>query len=144
MRVTLNAIGAACLVGLALAAAPPAEARHGHGWRGSVYLGVGPVYRPYWPGYYGAGYYGGYYGGGYYGPYGSPYYGWPYVAPPTVVVAAPPTVYVERADAVPVPSTAPAVAATPPGGYWYWCTESRAYYPSVPTCASSWVAVAPR
>jgi hypothetical protein len=135
MRIPLNAILAAALAAAALVASAPAEARHGHGWRGSVYLGVGPVYRPYWPGYYG-GYYSGYYGG----YYGSSYYGWPYEAPP-VVVAPAPTVYIERPATAPLPAT---VAAAPPGGFWYWCAESRGYYPSVPTCASAWVPVAPR
>jgi hypothetical protein len=137
MRIHQNAIAAACLALAALAAAGPAEARHGHGWRGGVYVGVGPFFPSYWPGFYGAGYYGGY-NGGY---YGSPYYGWPYYAAPPVVVAAAPTVYIERAETA--PAAAP-VAATPPGGFWYWCADSRAYYPSVPNCASAWVPVAPR
>jgi hypothetical protein len=137
MRSHLNAIVAACLAGAALAAAGPAEARHG--WRGGIYVGVGPFYPfypSYWPGYYGPGYYGGY--------YGSSYYGWPYYVQPPVVVAAPPTVYVERSDAA-VAAPAPVAAAkTPPGGFWYWCADSRGYYPSVATCASAWVPVAPR
>jgi hypothetical protein len=138
MRPYLNAIVVACLTCAALAAARPAEARHG--WRGGIYVGVGPFYPSYWPGYYGRSDYGpGYYGG----YYGSSYFGWPYYAAPSVVVAAPPTVYIERAHSV--PALAPvAAAATPPGGFWYWCAESRAYYPSVPSCASAWVPVAPR
>jgi hypothetical protein len=49
------------------------------------------------------------------------------VAPAPVIESAP--VYAEQA---------------PPQGYWYYCASSRAYYPSVPTCAEAWVKVPPR
>jgi len=62
------------------------------------------------------------------------YYGPPaYVVPAPVVVAPPaPPVYVERA-----PASAAADA-------WYYCPDTRAYYPYVSTCASPWERVAPQ
>lgn len=36
----------------------------------------------------------------------------------------------------------PVVApAQPPGGFWYYCYNPPGYYPYVPRCATSWVAV---
>ena len=50
-----------------------------------------------------------------------------YYAPP------PPPVYIEQ----PVPD--PAAQA-----YWYYCPQSRAYYPQVQSCACGWQRVAPQ
>src|SRR5258706_11321248 len=36
-----------------------------------------------------------------------------------------------------------AVAPTPNSGYWYFCPDSRAYYPYVLECASGWLQVVP-
>ena len=103
-------------------------------------------------GYYRGGYYGGY--RGYYGPrvtvgfgFGYPYgygYGYPYYAPYSyyppyaspVVVQQQPTTYVEQ----------PAQQAQPqyPAGYWYYCNDSRAYYPYVKECPSAWQRVSPQ
>ena len=99
---------------------------------------------------------GGYYHGGYHGyygprvtvgfgfgyPYGYGYgYGYPYYAPypyysSPVVVQQQPSVYVEQ----------PAQQAQPqqPTGYWYYCNDSRAYYPYVKQCASAWQRVSPQ
>src|SRR5262245_57662271 len=45
----------------------------------------------------------------------------------------------------PVIESAPVYAEhEPPQGYWYYCASSRAYYPSVETCAEAWVKVPPR
>lgn len=110
-------VSAAVATALLAFAAAPAEAhrtggRH-HGWRTSVYVGVGPLwYRPY----------------GWYGPVGY------YAAPPVVVAAPGPTVWIERSD----------LAPQPPAGFWYWCDAANAYWPSVQTCTSAWVPVAPR
>ncbi|MGH7392841.1 MAG: hypothetical protein ACREM3_25815 [Candidatus Rokuibacteriota bacterium] len=91
--------------------------RHTHGFRSRVFIGVGPgfVY-PY-----------------YYYPYYYPpaYYSY---TPPPVVVQEPP-VYIQQ-PAQPAPSQ--------PEAYWYYCPGSRAYYPSVQTCAEPWVKVPPR
>ena len=97
--------------------------RHGGGVRFGVYVGA-PVY------------WGGYWGPRYYYP---PYYYPPYYYPPTVVTVpvSPPT-YVEQA-----PVAAPAAPAPQPG-YWYYCAESRAYYPHVNQCPGGWQRVSPQ
>lgn len=125
---------AACLAAACLAAAAPAWA-HGPyrgGWRASVTVGLGPVWVRPWP-----------YAVPYAVPYGVPY-AWdawgpwgPWGVPPVVVGPPPQVVYVERADAAPVP-------ASPPAGYWYWCADAAGWYPAVPTCPSAWVAVPPQ
>jgi hypothetical protein len=101
-------------------------------------------------GYYRGGYHGGY--RGYYGPrvtvglgfgYGWPYagyygYGYPYYAPyyaAPAYVQQQPTVYVEQPQAQQVQQ---------PTGYWYFCNDSRAYYPYVKECPSGWQRVAPQ
>jgi hypothetical protein len=63
----------------------------------------------------------------YYPPYYPPYYA-PYYYPP---VSMPPPTYIERAPAI-VP------------GYWYYCGESQAYYPTVRECPEGWQQVAPQ
>lgn len=64
-----------------------------------------------------------------------PYYYPPrYYYPPAVVAApASPPVYVERGDA-------PAEQAQ---NWWYYCKESRAYYPYVKACPAGWQRVSP-
>lgn len=103
----------------------------GHGYRGypgshvrfGVYVGAPLVV-------------GGYWGSPY---YASPYYYSPAYYPPTVVTVpvSPPT-YVEQPTAV-----APAQAAPQPG-YWYYCAESRSYYPYVNQCPGGWQRVSPQ
>lgn len=78
----------------------------------------------------GFGYYGGYYGG-YYPPY-SPYYP-PYYPPMATVPYAAPT-YIEQGG----PQAAPATQ-----NYWYYCADSKSYYPYVNQCASGWQRVSP-
>ena len=102
---------------------------HGWGWGAGAVIGGAVVagallspwyYRPY------------YYD---YGPAYPAYYPAPY---PVVVESAPSTVYVEQASA-------PRVAAAPDSGnWWYYCNESRAYYPYVRECPSQWQRVAPQ
>lgn len=92
---------------------------HYHGYYGPrVTFGVGFGYG--WP-------YAGYYGYGY--PYYAPYYAAP------VVVQQQPTVYVEQPQVQ---------QAQQPAGYWYFCNDSRSYYPYVKECASAWQRVAPQ
>ncbi|HEY8069876.1 MAG TPA: hypothetical protein VIF38_13420 [Burkholderiales bacterium] len=67
----------------------------------------------------------------YYRPY-APYYYPPYYPAPVVVQQ--PTVYVEQPQQQYAPQTQ---------GSWYYCPASRAYYPYVKDCASSWQQVAP-
>ena len=100
---------------------------HGGGYRGyygpRVTVGLG----------FGFGYpYG--YGYGYGYPYYAPYaYYPPYAAP----VVQQPTTYVEQPQAQPQQSAQPS-------GYWYYCNDSRAYYPYVRDCASAWQRVSPQ
>ncbi len=81
-------------------------------------------------------------GFGYYGFYPPPYYYPPYYFyppyhPAPVVIQQQPTVYVEQ-------NPQPAPAASPSGSYWYFCADSRAYYPYVKECPSGWQRVAPQ
>lgn len=68
------------------------------------------------------------------------YWGWPYNYPPYYYppsgVAVPPQTYVEQA-----PVAAP---AAPQPGYWYYCAESRSYYPYVNQCPGGWQRVSPQ
>jgi len=97
-----------------ITATSSAFAWHRHGPRVSIGFGFGYPYPYYYPPYY-------------YPPY--------YPAP--VVMQPPPTVYVE-----PGPQAAPSAAS--PGSYWYYCSESKAYYPYVKECAVGWQRVAPQ
>ena len=95
-------------------ASAPALAWH-HG--GHARIGVfigGPMYPWYYPSY---------------GPY--------YYPPATIVVPADPPVYVEQG------SPAPAQGQQSPG-YWYYCAESKTYYPYVKECAGRWQRVTPQ
>ena len=75
-------------------------------------------------------------GWGYYQPY--PYYYYPPYYAPTVIVPAQPQTYIEQG----APQAAPAPQA--PQGYWYYCADSRAYYPYVKDCPGGWQRVAPQ
>jgi len=99
---------------LGVAFAGPASA-HGHA---DVHFGLymgGPLGWPY-----------------YYPP---AYYPSPYYYPPAVVQPSSPPVYVERQDAAP--------ESAPSSSYWYYCQESKAYYPYVKQCPGGWQRVAP-
>jgi len=91
---------------------------HGHGYRSSfnVVLGV-PLYGP-----------------RYYSPYAYNYNGW-YNQPPVIVQQVPVT-YVQR-EAPPAP--APAQSE-----FWYYCPDTRTYYPYAQTCPSDWLQVVPQ
>lgn len=120
------------------AAAPGGRGHHGgHDGRGdhehrghkrhrhdtAVVLGFGAAFGPSWW-WWGTGYpywWRDYPDYGFYAP------GW-YGAPAGPVTAEPAPVYVQRASA----------------GYWYYCPSSRAYYPTVASCAEPWIAVPPR
>ncbi|MDA8110794.1 MAG: hypothetical protein M0015_19550 [Betaproteobacteria bacterium] len=66
--------------------------------------------------------------------YPAPYYYPPYYYPPTIVVPASPPTYVEQ----------PAPQAAPAPGYWYYCPESKSYYPYVKDCPGGWQRVSPQ
>jgi hypothetical protein len=101
---------------------------------GRVFIGVGP--------YWGWGY-------GYAAPYGYPYpyaYGYPYGGYPGVTVVEQPRTYIQQPAASEAPP--PAVQAPAPapseGPHWYYCPNSRDYYPNVPSCSEPWVRVPAR
>jgi len=78
-------------------------------------------------------------------PYYSPYYYPRYYYPPAYyppAVAAPP-VYIEQSIAPAAPAPA-APSAQNSGAYWYYCADSRTYYPYVQQCASPWQQVVPQ
>jgi hypothetical protein len=65
---------------------------------------------------------------------------WYFSARPLVPVAAAPAaapVYIERGDAQ-------AASGQSAGEWWYYCADTRAYYPYVKECASEWQRVAPQ
>jgi hypothetical protein len=95
------------------------------GSRVVVGVGVGPVW---WgPGWWGPGWW----GPGWWGP------GWR--GPQSVVVPGSVT-YIEQGggqvDAAPGPE--------PPGHWWYYCADAKAYYPYVRECPGGWQRVAPQ
>ena len=63
------------------------------------------------------------------GPFWPWYYPPPYYYPPAVVtVPSTPPTYVEQADGYDTPGEA----------YWYYCSQSKAYYPYVKKCPGGW------
>jgi hypothetical protein len=72
-------------------------------------------------------------------PYSYPYtYGYgPYYYPPPVYIQEQPSVYVERQ------SPPPAAPQAQPEPYWYYCQDSKTYFPYVQTCATPWQRVVP-
>lgn len=117
------------LILLGLTAAGSAQADRGH-YHGHSRVGVGVVI--------GAPFYGPYWGPAYYPP---PIY-YPPAYPPVIVErqVAPP-VYVEQAQQA---APAPAAAADAPENYWYYCADTKTYYPYVKECASPWQKVTPQ
>jgi hypothetical protein len=103
------------------AAGRSSGAWHGGGFHGHGGGGVGVVIGPdvWWGDPWWWGPPGPYYG---YPYYGDPYYGSPYYAAPPV--------YIQQQPA-------------PPPAYWYYCPDSRTYYPYVKECASGWLTVVP-
>ena len=119
MRTKLGSVAIIGAILLGIAASGTALAQHG-GHRGYGHAGYGR-----------AGYrHGGvrlYLGVPLYSPW---YFPPPYYYPP-VVVSSPP-VYLERQ--APAPQT----------NYWYYCGESKTYYPYVKDCPGGWQRVAPQ
>lgn len=74
--------------------------------------------------------------GGWGWPYYSPYYYPPYPAS-VVYVPSQPTTYVQQ-------DAPPPAAASPQQGYWYYCSDARAYYPYVKECPGGWQRVSPQ
>lgn len=88
---------------------------HGGHWSGNIWIGPGWGWGPWW------------WGPGY--PY-YPYYSYyPYYASPGAVEQQP--IYTEEAPQRHRQS------------YWYYCEDSRAYYPYVKQCPKGWMKVVP-
>lgn len=110
-----------------MSAALASESALAHGGRGRIQFGLHfgvpiygpPFYHPSWPYYYS------------YHPYH------PYFPPPVQYVVPPqqPQIWIERDSFAP---------ASPVPGFWYFCAESRAYYPSVGECPGGWQRVSPQ
>lgn len=129
---------AAVLLGAALLASGAAQAQHHRGPRVSIGIHFGaPHHGPHhWP---------------HHWPhrltYVQPAYVYPayvyppyYYHPPVVTVPAAPPVYVERGDGS---SDAPPTAGAPSSD-WYYCSESRMYYPYARECTGGWQRVPAR
>ena len=73
--------------------------------------------------------------------YWDPWYYRPFYYPPrTVVIEQPaPMVYIERAENAP-----DEVDEEDDGNYWYYCKDSKTYYPYVKECRSAWQKVVPK
>ena len=103
------------------------QKQHNH-HRGGVQLGIvigAPIawhYRPAYPVYHA------------YPSYYAPYAYAPYAYAPRVIVPAAPPVYVERQDVV---------VSGAGQDDWYYCADSRTYYPYVQQCAGGWQRVTP-
>ncbi|MGE5470609.1 MAG: hypothetical protein ACM3X0_07430 [Bacteroidota bacterium] len=54
------------------------------------------------------------------------FYPWWYDGPAPV---APPQLYIEQGDAA---------------GYWYYCADSRGFFPAVKDCPAGWIKIEPR
>lgn len=103
---------------------------HGGHVRFGVFVGA-PIGWGY--GFYGPSYY--------YNPYYNPYYS-PYsYYPPAVAVPYSPPTYIEQG--IPQAAPAPAQASPSPASYWYYCAESKSYYPYVNQCPGGWQRVSP-
>ena len=113
----------------------------GGGYKGGYYGGRGHYGR--------RGYYGGHYGGdfnvwfgwpGWYYPYSYPYYypyspyysSYPYYYPPAVSVPSAPQEYIQRSQRN---------DSSASSGLWYYCPDSKSYYPYVKECPGGWQTV---
>lgn len=79
----------------------------------------------------------GYWDPWFYSPFYYPYP--PVYYPRTVVIEQPaPMVYIER------PENLPDADQEADGSYWYYCRDSKTYYPYVKECRSAWQRVVPK
>ncbi len=68
------------------------------------------------------------------GPYWYPY---PYDPVPPVVVREEPTVYIQQ-------QTQASPSAPQGQQYWYYCADTKTYYPYVQQCPAGWLQVVPQ
>lgn len=118
----MKLLNVALLSTAAMFGAVASDAALAHGGHPRARVGVfisAPVWGPWW-----------------YHPYPHfyhyPYYGYP----PVVTVPGSPPVYVEQGDEQPGPQQRP--------HYWYYCPDSKAYYPYVKECPGGWQRVTPQ
>ena len=112
--------------------------RGGGGWHGGTRVGIhlgAPIGFNY-----------GYYP---YSYYGAPYYGLPYYSPAPVYyppVQSAPVIYTEQDDAsqFKVQGVPKNLSPDVQGSWWYYCVDSKTYYPYVNQCAGGWLRVAPQ
>ena len=73
--------------------------------------------------------------------YPDPYYGYnSYYAP----VPEQPTVYIEQQAPVDVAAAPPSAPQAQAQQYWYYCPDSKTYFPYVQNCATPWQRVVPQ
>jgi hypothetical protein len=78
------------------------------------------------------------YGLGYYPYYYPPYSYPPAYYPPAAYMPSSPPIYVEEDGAQPAP------AQPSQQNWWYYCVDSKTYYPYVKECPGGWQRVAPQ
>ena len=144
MKKAVIIVGIGVLLALGLSSGGLWAYGGGHGG-GGTYQGGGGHYggRGHYGGgghYRGRGFYG--FGGFYGGYYGFPYYypGWDY---PYYYPYAYPYDYPDAYPSPAYPSASVPVPSQPQQSYWYYCKDSKAYYPYVTSCPSGWVPVVP-
>ena len=84
-----------------------------------------------------------------YSYYGAPYYGLPYYSPAPAYyppVQPAPVVYTERDDTsqFEVQEAPRNSSQDVQGSWWYYCVDSKTYYPYVNQCPGGWLRVAPQ
>ena len=82
------------------------------------------------------------YGPGYYVP--PPYYYPPYYYPPAAPYYYPPVAPQEPQSYIEQGSSQASPAAPRSESFWYYCAESKSYYPYVKECPGGWQAVSPQ
>jgi hypothetical protein len=134
MKASKATLSLAAFVLAATASASALAWHHGGHARVGVYIGA-PAY--WYPPYY-------------YPPYYAPYYPGYYYPPVVVAPSAPPT-YIEQGGGQPAiapPQSASQSQAAPQSpseaNWWYYCADTKAYYPYVRECPAGWQRVAPQ
>jgi hypothetical protein len=75
---------------------------------------------------------------------GVPLYAPWYYPPPAYYYPAPAPVVVQQQPIYVEQHPAPPPQAAPAEQFWYYCPDSKTYYPYVQNCASAWQRVTPR
>jgi hypothetical protein len=133
MKALRTTLSLAAFVLAATASASALAWHHGGHARVGVYIGAPAYWYP-----------------PYYSPYYTPYYPGYYYPPVVVAPSAPPT-YIEQGGGPPViapqqsaPQSQTATQSPPEANWWYYCADTKAYYPYVRECPAGWQRVAPQ